>query len=289
MTSFNPILTTNASGTFSTQSEGYVQGTALDDPAVRYALVQGIIAAAETFTFFGGVGISEYVPAGVTSGIPMSGQQEALGGAIWRATNVTANTAKTLTGFSVFNQALAGITTPQSPVPSYSPGMSLNYYRIGSGARIAVKVADSLVSLEGGIISPQVSWDFVAQELVPYVAAYPANVITNATWAADVVTFTTTTGHGVGVGNVFDITGFTPATYNGTYVAISGTTGSTLVAALVGDPGTDTVQGTLVAGGGALNVRVLDLALGNSMTVEVDPDTGFMTWNRSGSTANILI
>lgn len=288
-TSFNPILTTNADGTFSTESEGYVQGTAQDDPAVRYALAQGIVAPAETITFFGGMGISEYVPAGVTGSAPMTGVQLALGSAIWRATNVTANTAKTLTGFSVFNQGHAGVTTPQSPVPAYYPGMSLNYYRLGSGARIAVKVDESLVDLEGHIISPLVSWDFDAQELVPYVAAYPANVITNATWAADVVTFTTTTSHGVTVGAVFDISGFTPAAYNGTYTALSGTTGSTLVAALVGDPGADTVQGQLDAGGGALDVRVLDLNIGNSMTVVIDPTTGFMTWNRSGSTANILI
>lgn len=286
-TSFNPLPTTNASGSFSTESEGYVQGTAQDDPAVRNALAQGYVA--DIITFFGGMGISEYVPSGVSGSAPMTGFQTALGSGLWRATNVTANTAKTLTGFTVFNQGHAGITTPQNTVPSYYPGMSANFYRLGSGARIAVKVADSLVDLEGHIISPLVSWDFDAQELVPYVAAYPANVITNATWAANVVTFTTTSGHGVGVGNVFDISGFTPAAYNGTYVALAGTVGSTLVAALVGDPGADTVQGQLNAGGGALNVRVLDLNIGNSMTVVVDATTGFITWDRSGSTANILI
>jgi hypothetical protein len=75
----------------------------------------------------------------------------------------------------------------------------------------------------------------------------------------------------------------------GTFTAIAGTTGTTLKYALAADPGVDLVTGQLDAGGGALNVRVLDVQVGNSMVVSYDPDTGFATWDRSGSAALILI
>ena len=44
-----------------------------------------------------------------------------------------------------------------------------------------------------------------------------------------------------------------------------------------------------VTGGGILPVRVLEVQVGNSMTVNYDPVTGFATWNRSGSCAVIQI
>ena len=55
------------------------------------------------------------------------------------------------------------------------------------------------------------------------------------------------------------------------------------------DPGAYVGGGQVDAGGGALNVKVLDIQVGNSMTVNYDPVTGFATWNRNGSTAIILI
>lgn len=83
-----------------------------------------------------------------------------------------------------------------------------------------------------------------------HVISYAANVVTSASWASTgggQATFGTTSTHGVTVGSTFVISGMTPAGYNGTYVAISGTTGSTLVAALTTDPGTATGFGTLEA------------------------------------------
>ena len=80
--------------------------------------------------------------------------------------------------------------------------------------------------------------------------AATANVITAASWAATSggqVTFSTTSSHGIPVGGTFVISGMTPAGYNGTFVAISGTTGSTLVAVLTTNPGTATVMGTMNA------------------------------------------
>jgi hypothetical protein len=78
--------------------------------------------------------------------------------------------------------------------------------------------------------------------------SYLANNLTAQSWSGGVVTYTTTTSHGVTVGSTFSIVGSTPTGYNGTFVATSGTTGSTLKAAMVSDPGTSSVLGQLTAG-----------------------------------------
>src|SRR5487761_2489213 len=127
--SFNPGLTTNALGSFSIQSDGMVQGVATDDPAIRNELSGGVLASTETLPMWGGVGIYE--------NIPVSGNNGTLGGNIGRATSVSST--KALTGFSVFNQAHNWITTPQSPVPMGASASTVNFYRLGSGARIAVQ------------------------------------------------------------------------------------------------------------------------------------------------------
>jgi hypothetical protein len=73
----------------------------------------------------------------------------------------------------------------------------------------------------------------------------PANALTAISWSGGLVTATTTTAHGVQVGQPVEISGVTPSGYNGTYKAASGTTGSTLVYALTANPGTETGLGTL--------------------------------------------
>ena len=286
----NPYLTTNAPNTFNVQSEGYIQGTALNDPAIRNALAGGYLDSAETLPMWGGVGVSEYL--GGLAGQPIHN----LGNKIGRASTITVGAAGQLTGFSVFDQNHAAIITPQSEVPLSVSGMQVNFYRIGSGARIPVAIDPALVSLEGGIVTAGVSWDFALQRLIPGLPAYGANVFTALTRANVggnfVATATTTSAHGVTVGSDFTTIGNTPAAYNGTWKAIAGTTGSTLVWSLgtAVDPGADTVLGSLVAGGGLLvGVEVLDINIGNSMTVKYDPVTGFATWNRGGSCAVILI
>jgi hypothetical protein len=283
----NPLQTSVAAGTFNISSSGVIQGTAFNDPAVRNQLAGGTLKSSETIPMWGGVAISENIP-GVTPG-----PEESLGPLVTRATNVTANTAGTVTGFSVFDQNWAAINSPQSPVPLTPSGGLVNFYSLGSLARIAVKCDPALVSLEGGVVTQQVSWDFGNQQLVPFNAAWAANVITAATWAATAggqVTFTTTSAHGVAVGEWFTISGMVPVGYNGTYKAITGTAGSTLVAANTTNPGASTTQGTLVAGGGALPIReVKAIHASNCMTVVFDPVTGFATWNRNDACAIIQL
>ncbi len=93
--------------------------------------------------------------------------------------------------------------------------------------------------------------------------SWGSNVLTGSSWAGGQVTFTTTTAHGVVPDETFVVTGSTPSGYNGTYLALAGTTGSTLVAALVTNPGAISVEGTLSAGG-------ITAVAANDMTVKID-------------------
>lgn len=83
-----------------------------------------------------------------------------------------------------------------------------------------------------------------------YSGAWAADVLTAITWAATnggTVTATTTTAHTVQPGQSFTISGCVPTGYNGTFVALAGTTGTSLIYALAVNPGTETTLGTLVA------------------------------------------
>ena len=81
----------------------------------------------------------------------------------------------------------------------------------------------------------------------PVLGVYPANTLTAISWTLGVVTATTTTAHGVAVGQWFQISGVTPAGYNGWFQAQPGTTGSTIVYNVAATLGVETVLGTLVA------------------------------------------
>lgn len=294
--SFNPMLTTNGRGSFNIQTTGFIQGCALDDPAIRNRLAGGYLASTETLPMWGGVGISENVVPNAASGaIP----RPELGGRIIRATNLsTVGAAASLTGFSVFDQNHSAINTPQSPVPLVGSLMTMNFYRLGSGARIPVKCDPSLVSLDGTIITTLVSWDFNNSVLQPYVASGATIAITSITWAANVGTVVAGAAVPYGLGDIIYISGATntgtggAAAVNGPFV-INGFTDSThftlAMPAAAGVIGT--IGGTILAnvGTGALPVRVLDVEVGNSMTVSYDPVTGFATWDPAGTTAVILI
>lgn len=292
---FNPFVTTNATGSFNATSAGAIQGFALDDPATRYALSGGYLASDETLPMWGGVGIYEDVPSD-TVGLP----NPSLGGKIGRALTLTAQAAGQMTGFSVFNQNYAAVNTPQSPVPLIGSGGQVNFYRFGSGARVPVAIDPALVNLEGGLTTQLVSWDFVGQRLIAYSPTYAANTITGAVWASTSggrTTFTVssdptailTAGDLINVSGVVSTSG-TGVGFNGPFVVVS-TTSTTIVVTQVAasSPGTYSSGGSVLAGGGALPVKVLGVQVANSMTVSYDSATGFATWNRSGSTATLLI
>jgi hypothetical protein len=137
MITVNPVLTTNADNTFKVSLDGFIQGMAMDDPAVRYQLTGGQLAAGQTDPMFGGIPIYEQIP-------PLANPMDrALQNLVLRATAgspasgvPTPLTAGLMTGISVFNQNHAMLNSVQSPVPAAFPGMLVNFYRFGSRARI---------------------------------------------------------------------------------------------------------------------------------------------------------
>ena len=297
---FNYLAQTTAAGTFVAQSVGYVQGVFLDDPAIRYQMAGGVLAQTETLPMWGGVAISETVIPNTGTNPPDASQ----GGLISRATTIsTTGATGAITGFSVFNQAYGMTITPQSTVPLAASGMQVNFFRLGSNARIVVACSSALASLEGSPITQQVSWDFVNQQLIPYQAAYNSASVQSATYTSSTgilaVTFASApAGTSPTVGAYFSISGFTTSAgsasnVNGDFPLVSSSgSGTVLNLQAVAGLGTITITsatGTLAAGGGALPCKVIEILVGNSMAVSYSTSTGYATWNYSGNVAVIQI
>lgn len=274
---FNPIQTTNVQGSFGISSDGYIAGCARDDYSVRNFLAAGVLAAAETLPMWGGNPIVESIPVG---------NNTAQGGNIRRAIP-----NDTITGFSVYDQGYNALQSPQSHAPVYLPGQSVNFYRTGSGARIAVPIDPTLASaIDNGTtpITQQVSWDYTLNQLTLYNAYEPARTISSITWSGGVATVTTAVAHGYTSGISVVIGGAVPAGYNGEYV-ITVTGATTFTYPLAANPGSETTPGTVAALGGAVPCRILNVNVGNSKTVVWNATTLQATWNVSGSCALILI
>jgi hypothetical protein len=151
----NPVLVTNAAGTFYTSSTGYVQGVLLDDPVTRFKLNSGIVSSSATAPMWGGEGITESLTTAGT-------EADEIGSVLLLATS-EAN----LTGFTVFNQATAMVQSPQSPCPLAAQTMGINFVRLGSGARIVVACsAATAAALAGQPINTAVYWDYTNQVLL---------------------------------------------------------------------------------------------------------------------------
>jgi hypothetical protein len=287
---FNPYATTNAAGSFAVQSAGYVQGVYQDDPALRWALASGTLSASATLPLWGGVPISESVAA--------TGTDSTQGGSIIQASSVA-----NITGWSVFNNAYSMVGSPSSPVPqAANANASVAFFRAGCGIRIPVAMDPSLVSLNGNLITTNVSWDFNNQILQPYDASTATYSITsqtatfaNGVWTVAVVAAGSNVG---GVGDSINISGATNsgtggnALVNGNQIVTaftSATNFSYQVTAVAGAIGTIAGTQILNYGTGILPVKVLATSLGNSMTVVYNPATGAATWNRQGYAALIQI
>lgn len=145
----NPILVTNAAGTFSVTLDGYIQGFAEDDPSSRNWLTGGQLDPTETLPMWGGIPIQELLvnPANLSASL--------------KATVKRSTAAANVTGFSVFNQNHAAVNSPQSQVPLASNNMQVMLYRLGSQARIAVALDPALAAtLAGAPIAPTAYyWD----------------------------------------------------------------------------------------------------------------------------------
>lgn len=144
--SFNPQATTSPSNNFLAQTEGYVQGTTFDDYSSRAWLASATIASSVTQPVWGGMVVTEEIAT-------VNNNQ--LGNSL-----VLASAAGNVTGITVFDQSQNMIIVPGNSVQTALAGMTINYYRFGTNARIAVPVLSSLVaSLEGGAINQALYWD----------------------------------------------------------------------------------------------------------------------------------
>ncbi len=159
--SLNPGQTTNFAGTFFVTSDGFTQGDALDDVAIRYRLLPGVLALNASVPLWGGLAITSTL-AGGSSGISAD-----MGYVLAPASTLTAATAGLLTGFTVLNQATAMVQSAQSRVPYAAAGMGINWYPLGSGARIPLKASSAgIAAWAGGLTLPNtVYWDTVNLEV----------------------------------------------------------------------------------------------------------------------------
>jgi hypothetical protein len=136
-------------------------------------------------------------------------------------------------------------------------------------------------------------------------AAYPASALSAATWAGNVITFTTATAHLMASGGTPAISGCLPDGYNSIFPTCTVTGANTFTVSRIGNPGTITLLGQLNAGiapfngtglppyvsGGTitpnnrnLTVTITDYPDSYSITY-VNPPlqqvTGTVTWNTS--------
>jgi hypothetical protein len=288
--SYNPYQVTVAQGMFSVHTIGLKQGTAYPDPAIRNALRGGWLDTAETLPMWGGAGIYMDIPGG--TGQPHLSFQTKMG----RATALTG--AKPLNGFSVFDQNYSMVTTPQNTVPIAVSGQSVHAYAMGSRARIAVAADPSIAApLYGLPINSQVSWDFVNQMLVPYIAA--ALTVTSGTYvpATGLITLTMSAPVTFGPGPAVTLSALTGtgafAALNGSWTAIAPTSGTTVtLQGPIGGAAATITGGSAVLGSGAgsvLPVTVLEVQTTNCITVAWDSVNQVAKWNFGGCCAVIQI
>ena len=296
---FNPYATTNAAGSFAAQSGGYIQGTAQVQPASRYDLAGGVLAASETLAMYGGVAIYEQIPNPAN---PLTAPNRDLGSIVGRATTLTQTSATGIAGFAVFDQNTAAVNSPSSPVPLVGSGGAVNFYRLGSLAKIVVQADPGIASIVGGSIGQNVSWDFNNQLLVPYSASASTIAASTYTWASTAggrLTVVAASATNVAaVGDEVYITGATNTGTGGATVVNGSFTVDTFTDNqhfTLAAPGNATIFGTIGGSplinnaGGALPVKVVDFNFGNSLIVNYNPTTNNATWSRTGSTAVILI
>jgi len=271
----NPIQTTNAQPSFYVSSDGLVQGAAFLQPNSRYNLEQGNVAAGNVL--YGGCAVS--VSIAPNTGLP--GTKE--------PTLALAGSIAAVNGLVIFDQSVAMINTPQSTVPTASAAQSVSFVRIGQNTQVVVAAVPTLLDLDGGLITQQVSWDFTNQQLIPYVPAYGAATPTAYAYTSSTgaLALTFAAAPGPIVGDVVTLTGFTGANValNGAW-PVTALSGDVLtVSAIAGLGALTPTGGTLVAGGGAFPCQILQVSSGNSMTIS--SAAGLYNWNYTGTAALI--
>lgn len=156
---FNPMVTSQPYGTFTSSTQGYYQGDFVDDSTSYQLLAAGQIASSVTQPVWGGMAITENVS---------SIGEGNLGNPI-----TLASSAGNVTGISTFlKNGAAILTAGANNVPQLSSGQTVNFFRFGSQARIKVAVlASEVATIEGAGINQTLYWDPALQQLTAQATA----------------------------------------------------------------------------------------------------------------------
>lgn len=286
---YNYMTTTSGNGLFDdVSSNGLVQGTAYADPSTIFRLRSGWLSGNETLPMWGGVAIYSLIGGGAT-GTPV----KSLGTQVGRA--VVGSSTLPIAGFSVFDQAYGMVNTPTSPVPTAGSYQQVQWYPLGSLARIAVACDPILVDLYGAKISSQVSWDYTNQMLVPYLGTL---TISSGTYTSGtgVIVLTMSAAAGFSAGDAVILSSLTGtgayASLDGTWTATAVSGSTVTVQGPVGVGAATITGGSLTLGSGAstaLACSVLEIQPGNSMTVSYNQPANTTAWNYTGTCAIIQI
>ena len=124
---------------------------------------------------------------------------------------------------------------------------TIHLYIGGEYVPINISPTDSVPSIADAIAEEVNNTDHIAVHAA--VAGATSVGITDAEWTGGNATYTTNAAHGLTAGATVNISGVNPSTYNGTYTAGAGTTGSTIVVPIVADPGTYVSGGNAASAG----------------------------------------
>ena len=161
----DPMATTAAGDLARIHSDGLMQGQVLVNPYTNAGLEAGIIASTETYPLYAGLPVS----LGVDT-------MDAKRGNVVRK-SVVGNVAAGIMGFTVSqNAGTMGFQTPSSPVPLFPQGSSINFYPLGSKARIVVQIDNTLAGTIDGtdFITTPVMWDFTNDKLIAWTSGVDA-------------------------------------------------------------------------------------------------------------------
>ncbi|GBQ07491.1 hypothetical protein [Saccharibacter floricola] len=158
----NPYSTTQASGLFSSDTTGAMQGLSLADPATRYRLSQGYVSPNETLPMWGGLAVSEHISgiagSGPTNAASMSSR---MGSELKRATSAT-----DMIGVTLYDHGNHMIVMPGSNAAQAAPGNSIGFARFGSNMRVPVPADPALRQQIGQNTNLPLGWDFQNQRLI---------------------------------------------------------------------------------------------------------------------------
>lgn len=179
---FNPLLVSSPANTFDVVSTGAYQGSLEADPTVENQVIQGVVAKVAPFPLYGGVPIIEALVDENT----LSHTYINVSPTVNEITGVTTNFQ------SVGTYIYPGSNVPQAPVNG-----NINFFRLGSNARIWMNAsAAAVASLFDGPINKRVTYNFTTMQIEVMTDAdypFPGLVVQTMTSGGMVVTKDTLT------------------------------------------------------------------------------------------------